>query len=248
MLSDAQWDRVQAALPSRRGEGEEAARSKRTFLEAVLWVGHTGASWRSLPLALGNWHAVLTRFNRWNQTGIWVRLIEMGEPDISEILQKLQERTMAGRKPLPTVIKQLRGTLRKHRVNPNEPKPQGRLSEPPEYMAERAKEAWRHAVSNAPPGLFSVLDAAVLERWANCIALYQETAAKISRHGMNAMLTKTPEGLWRRSALRGLMRDLANEMKGYETEMGFTPAARGRVSAYQDTTSEPDLWEEVIGG
>lgn len=155
---------------------------------------------------------------------------------------------MAGRKPLPTVIKQLKGTLQKCRTNPHEPKVPGTLGDPPEYMSARAKEAWRYAVNHAPPGLFCPLDAPMLERWANCFALYHEAATKISQHGINAMLTKTPEGLLRRSALRDLMRDLSQEMKGYETEMGFTPATRGRVSAPPDTTSAPDIWTEVIGG
>ncbi len=155
---------------------------------------------------------------------------------------------MAGRKPLPTVIKRLRGTLQKCRTNPYEPQVKGTLGEPPEYMSADAKAAWRCAVQNAPPGLFCVLDAKMLERWANCAALYHEAATKISRLGLNAMLVKAPNGLLRRTALRDLMRDLSHEMKGFETEMGFTPATRQRVSAYQDTTLEPDLWEEVIGG
>ena len=43
---------------------------------------------------------------------------------------------MAGRKPLPTAVKMLRGTLQKCRTNPREPQPKGDLVEPPEYMAD----------------------------------------------------------------------------------------------------------------
>src|SRR6266542_3472042 len=145
---------------------------------------------------------------------------------------------MAGRKPLPTVIKRLKGTLQKCRINPYEPKPQGTLGEPPEYMSDEAKEAWCYALSNAPPGLFCPLDASMLERWANCAALYHEAASKISRAGISAMLTKAPNGLLRRSALRDMIRDLSREMKGYETEMGFTPATRSRVSGHKEASPE----------
>ena len=87
---------------------------------------------------------------------------------------------MAGRKPLPTAIKKLKGTLQKCRINPHEPQPAGDLVDPPEYMAEGAQQAWRYAITNSPPGLSSALDGAVLERWANCSGLYREALALIN--------------------------------------------------------------------
>ena len=53
---------------------------------------------------------------------------------------------MAGRKPLPTAIKKLKGTLQKCRTNPHEPQPEGDLVDPPEYTADGAKQAWRNAI------------------------------------------------------------------------------------------------------
>ena len=85
---------------------------------------------------------------------------------------------MAGRKPLPLVIKQIKGTVQKCRTNPHEPRPTTALCTPPEYMSDAAKEAWNYAVANSPPGLLSALDGAVLERWANCSGLYREALAK----------------------------------------------------------------------
>ena len=46
---------------------------------------------------------------------------------------------MPGRKPLPTKIKELKGTLQKCRINERELKPTGDLNEPPEYMSEGRK-------------------------------------------------------------------------------------------------------------
>lgn len=91
------------------------------------------------------------------------------------------------------------------------------------------QEAWRYAVANAPTGLLSSLDAAVLERWANCAGMYREALAKINRSGVSGMLVKTPSGILRRSPLMDVIRDLALEMRGYESEMGFTPVFRSRV-------------------
>jgi len=154
---------------------------------------------------------------------------------------------MAGRKPLPVAVKKIKGTLQKCRTNAKEPRPQGGLGEPPEYMSEIAKEAWTYAVQNAPPGLLSSLDATVLERWANCAGLYREALAKINRSGVSGMIIKTPSGILRRSPLMDVIRDLAQEMKGYETEMGFTPASRSRVQVPQDSVDKNDPWAEIAG-
>ena len=154
---------------------------------------------------------------------------------------------MPGRKPLPVAVKKIKGTLQKCRTNPHEPRPTGQLGEPPEYMSDIAKEAWTYAVLNAPKGLLSSLDASVLERWANCAGLYREALAKINRSGVAGMIIKTPSGILRRSPLMDVIRDLALEMKGYESEMGFTPASRSRVQVAQEQKHSDDPWADIAG-
>ena len=154
---------------------------------------------------------------------------------------------MPGRKPLPVAVKKIRGTLQKCRTNPREPKPTGALCTPPEYMSDSAKEAWNYAVGNSPPGLLSALDGAVLERWSNCSGLYREALSKINRSGVSGMIIKTPSGILRRSPLMDVIRDLALEMKGYEAEMGFTPASRSRISMPADAPRDNDPWSEIAG-
>ena len=154
---------------------------------------------------------------------------------------------MAGRTPLPTAVKQVKGTLQKCRTNAKEPRPTGVLCTPPEYMSDVAKEAWAYAVNHSPTGLLTALDGAVLERWANCSGLYREALAKINRAGVSGMLVKTPTGILRRSPLMDVIRDLAQEMKGYETEMGFTPASRSRVSVQTESVRETDPWSDIAG-
>jgi phage terminase small subunit len=44
-----------------------------------------------------------------------------------------------------------------------------------------------------------------------------------------------------------VIRELAMEMKVYETEMGFTPAARSRISAPSDTPRDNDPWADIAG-
>ena len=156
-------------------------------------------------------------------------------------------RVGAGRKPVPTEIKKIKGTLQKCRNRRPQPQPGGFLGDPPDYMSDSAKEAWRYAIANAPPGLLTALDAAVLERWANCASLYREALGKINRAGVSGMLIKAPNGTLRRSPLMDVIRDLATEMKGYETEMGFTPASRSRVTMPETAGHDHDPWDDIAG-
>lgn len=157
-------------------------------------------------------------------------------------------RAGAGRKPLPTEIKRIKGTLQASRANPNEPRPTRTLGDPPAYMAEAAKEAWRYAVDNAPPGLLTALDASLLERWANCADLYRQVRDKLNQAGVGAVIVKTPSGILRRSPLMDVLRDIADEMRGYESDMGFTPASRSRVSIPADPAARPDdPWAQIAG-
>ena len=95
---------------------------------------------------------------------------------------------MAGRKPLPVAVKKIKGTLQKCRTNPNEPRPRGKLGDPPEYMSDIAKEAWTYAVENAPPGLLSSLDAAVLAQAQRLKRYSQE--GKLSEDVMSAIMSE----------------------------------------------------------
>jgi putative transposase len=72
VLSEAQWAVLAPLLPGRRGP---AGADNRRFVEAVLWLARTGAPWRALPPAWGNWHTTYTRFARWAKSGAWGRLL-----------------------------------------------------------------------------------------------------------------------------------------------------------------------------
>lgn len=135
---------------------------------------------------------------------------------------------MAGRKPLPTTVKKLKSTLQKCRTNPREPKPEGELVEPPEYMSEGAKAAWCYALECAPPHLLKRLDMSVLEVWACAADLYRKAQAGISKTGL---LVKAPNtGVPMQSPYLAIANKLAQIMTKAATEMGFTPASRSRVT------------------
>ncbi len=45
------------------------------ILDALLWLGKTGAPWRDLSERFGPWRTVATRFYRWTRSGLWGRIL-----------------------------------------------------------------------------------------------------------------------------------------------------------------------------
>ena len=153
---------------------------------------------------------------------------------------------MAGRKPLPTKVKQIQGTLHKCRTNRREPKPQGDLVDPPDDLPEGAKAAWRYALECAPPHLLRKLDMSVLEIWACAADLYRKAQTGIAKTGL---LVKAPNtGVPMQSPYLAIANKQAQIMTKAATEMGFTPASRSRVTLPMEATDDDlDPWADIAG-
>jgi len=48
-IRDDQWKRIEPLLPGKPGDPGQTAKDNRLFIDAVLWIGRTGAPWRDLP-------------------------------------------------------------------------------------------------------------------------------------------------------------------------------------------------------
>ena len=71
LLTDKMWAELSPLLPGQAGSCGVTAADTRGFVEAVLWLGRTGAPWRDLPPHAGDWHRVYVRFARWRDKGTW---------------------------------------------------------------------------------------------------------------------------------------------------------------------------------
>lgn len=71
LLTDEMWEDLSPLLPGQAWSCGVTAADTRGFVEAVLWLGRTGAPWRDLPAHLGQWHRVYVRFARWRDKGVW---------------------------------------------------------------------------------------------------------------------------------------------------------------------------------
>lgn len=70
-LREDQWERIKDALPGKPGDRGRSCPDNRLFIEAVMWIGRTGAPWRDLPARYGKWSSIHKRFMRWSQKGVW---------------------------------------------------------------------------------------------------------------------------------------------------------------------------------
>lgn len=81
-ISDADWSRIEHLLPK-----HGPARTKRRFVDAVLFVAKTGIPWRDLPERFGDWNAAWKRFDRWSRAGRWQTLFEaLQDPDLEGLI------------------------------------------------------------------------------------------------------------------------------------------------------------------
>lgn len=86
-ITDDQWDRIKDLLPGRPGCRGRRARDNRLFVDAVLWIGKTGAPWRDLPERFGDWNSAFRRFSRWAQKGLWEKIFDaLQDPDLEWLI------------------------------------------------------------------------------------------------------------------------------------------------------------------
>ena len=81
-LRDDQWDKIKDALPGKKSDPGRTGQDNRRFVEAVMWIGRTGAPWRDLPPQLGRWPSVHKRFIRWSKNGIWQMIFNTLATDV----------------------------------------------------------------------------------------------------------------------------------------------------------------------
>jgi transposase len=82
-LTEAQWQKIEDALPGKVGDRGRTARDNRTFVNGVLWVLRSGAYWCHTPERYGNWKSNHKRFTRWARAGVWEEVFELltSDPD-----------------------------------------------------------------------------------------------------------------------------------------------------------------------
>ncbi len=152
--------------------------------------------------------------------------------------------------PLPTAVKQLRGTLRADRINPKEPQSRAltRAPKAPAWLSPRARAAWARLV---PVVLrMRVLadgDQELLALLAHQLAVYEQAAESLA--GKDALTFVVMDGDGNPKAIAQwpeikIAAAASAECRRLAEHFGMSPASRGRVSAVGGSAEAPDPFAE----
>jgi phage terminase small subunit len=148
-----------------------------------------------------------------------------------------------GRRPTPTALHKLRGTLNTTRhVKPRagEPIPIGDLVEPPIDLSDSQQDIWTYAIAHAPRGIVKLIDRDILKAWVTAVDVHDTARlmqAQLDRDAKLKLLIKGPFGLIESPYIR-ILDNTAKTMIRLAQELGFSPAARPRLKS--DAATLPD--------
>ena len=134
---------------------------------------------------------------------------------------------MAGRKPLPTQLKLVKGTARPHRMNPAEPQPTVAVPLPPDHLDDAAAAKFTElAELLARHGVMTELDAGALARYVVIWRRWLEAEAEVKRRGP---VVKTAGGNIIQNPFLAVANKCLAQMGQIESEFGLTPSSRTRI-------------------
>lgn len=152
----------------------------------------------------------------------------------------------AGRKPTPTNLKILYGNPGKRPLNQNEPKPKPVAPTPPKHLNNIAKKEWKRVAKELEPlGLLTTIDMAALAAYCMAYSRWVEAEDMIRQHGM---LVKSPNGYPMQSPYLAIANKALDQMKGFLTEFGMTPASRSRISVEDNSKKNSSKLSGLLSG
>lgn len=138
---------------------------------------------------------------------------------------------MRGRKPKPTVLHELHGKPGKRKLNPLEPKPEGVLDEPPDWLNDEQRKDWEYALQHAPALVLTSIDRDVLAAWVVAVGLHRQASVAQQDEKLVHVLEN---GVQVQSGYLPIINKQAQIMVKLASELGFSPAARPRLVVKKD--------------
>ena len=136
--------------------------------------------------------------------------------------------TKPGPAPLPTHLKIVKGTVRKDRINSNEPKPKHKIPRCPEWLSEDAKKIWKRTTAQLKSmGILYEADIDIIVAYCNAVVNYQKASLIVDQSGV--LIKGRRDSVVTNPAVR-VQRDAATLIRMLASELGLTPSARSRIS------------------
>lgn len=83
-LLEEEWALIAHHFEPKDPRGNSHKHSKKSIVDAILYVVKGGITWRMLPTDFPPWKTVYDHFSRWNKRGIWTAALE----EINQIHRK----------------------------------------------------------------------------------------------------------------------------------------------------------------
>lgn len=136
-----------------------------------------------------------------------------------------------GPRPLPSAVKQARGTYRPDRAAGNEPQPVGIPKCPSWLNADGKKEFRRLLKVLGEMGLLGAADQNALARYASTWVRWRQAVQMVERGG-EVTIYKDEDGRVKSiqpAAFASIARGLAEQLDKLESAFGMNPSARSRI-------------------
>jgi P27 family predicted phage terminase small subunit len=152
-----------------------------------------------------------------------------------------------GRPPKPTELLKIQGTFRKHRhANRPDGRPLGGTGveiEPPSWLPPRLKAVWADIAARAPAGVLQAADREVFLCYVELVDRHQRAVLAqraLDRANKLPVLVKKPDGTADISPYVRIIDRAVLLMVRLQTELGFTPSARAKISVGTASDGESD--------
>jgi P27 family predicted phage terminase small subunit len=152
-----------------------------------------------------------------------------------------------GRKPKPTIEKELAGNPGKRAINHAEPKPKAALPRRPEFLTGPARTEWyRISRELYLLGLLAKIDSTILAAYCSMYGTYVQAEKQLKRKSVHLVVI-TDKGNLYQHPLVGIRNQAIAQMVRIAVEFGMTPSARSRVHA-EPLKKEKSLAEQLFDG
>ena len=133
----------------------------------------------------------------------------------------------AGRKPLPTAVKELRGNPGKRPLNSREPRARVKAPTCPKHLGKTARAEWRRVVRELTAmRVLSEIDRAALAGYCVAYGRWVEAEEQVAKLGT---VVKTTNGNLIQNPYLSIANRALIDMAKLATEFGMTPSSRSRV-------------------
>jgi P27 family predicted phage terminase small subunit len=144
--------------------------------------------------------------------------------------------TTGGRKPKPTVLKEIDGS--KMRRNPNEPQLSEDIGKPPSWLSKPAQVLWRSLVKRCPSGMLKLVDEPTLATYCEAECLRRKATAALNKPGQKLTVLSPTKREPMQNPLMYVVNKQAQIMMKAAAELGFTPTSRARAPVEKPQSRE----------